>query len=614
MKGYEAKKRLDNINRYIAEKNYELAIKELEYMIATETDRDDNLEFRERLGILYNVMEQPDEAIDVFEKVLKIDSSRYWAYHGIGVGYRLKSMYDDAIRIYEKSLDIEPKAIESIFEIAICLAAKDEYEEAAEKFEEILNLSPTISHVYKSLAEMYMHLKDYKKIDAIYKKLLESKHIKSTRIRNILYVINLFRDNNEMGPSSDLRKMIRNKYKEISRADYNLRDEEEIIKLLAEDYYKKAEYYRTEQVWPLSISEYQKALSLDLSNEKAKKGLSIVLKTFHQSQKPHYCAVSIVFRCTMGCRMCHIWKNKETEEISVESWKRIIDNLAEFMDDNRTINFAGGEPLLKDGLIDLISYACGKGFKPAICTNAWFIDQKMAKRLVDSGVDIVAVSLDSLNENIHDYIRGVKGSYKRAMNAIEYLTRFGESKNVKIHIQSIISQVNLDDIIDITHLFNKHVTIQDITYLALIQPPNMLNPSHEWYKSEEFKMLWPQDKDKVNFVIDELLRLRRTDTERSYKIGNQEFQLKAFKEYFNNPVEFYKKKVRCRVGEQIINVNTNGDIQLCPYLSPISNILTQPIEEIWNSEKAVSLRKRISVCDEKCHQILNCLKEENPYM
>ena len=54
-----------------------------------------------------------------------------------------------------------------------------------------------------------------------------------------------------------------------------------------------------------------------------------------------------------------------------------------------------------------------------LTTNGYYLDEKMAKRLADANVSRVSVSIDSMDEKIHDEIRGRKDSWKRAMQALK---------------------------------------------------------------------------------------------------------------------------------------------------------------------------------------------------
>lgn len=612
-----AKKEFKKIHNYVSEKKYESAMKELKQILAQSPGYLEFYEVYEELGRLYNAMGEEACAIDAFKKSIELNSDRPEPYHELGNLFKMKSMYDEAIYNYKMALEKDPERAVSLSGIGFCMMKKGDNERAIENFKKAIELDPKEIYAYRNLLEIYLSQDKYREIKELYAKIKQLDIMdKDSGIKYLLVKAELFRDyRDSLKGSRDLNRLASGIYKKISMEKYSHEEEEAVLNLLADDFLSEADYLRTRGRDAEAILRYKNALSVEPNNEKARKGLYFTEKYLHASTRPHFCAVSIVFRCMMRCKMCRIWENKETEELSIESWKRIIDDLSEFMDDNRTINFAGGEPLLKEGLMDLIDYAHKRGFKPAICTNGWLIDNDMARRLTDSGIDIVAISLDSLDEKTHDYLRGIEGSYKRVMNAIEYLNRHNIDKKIRVHVQPIISQVNLEGLIELTHWVNRHEGIGDITFLAVIQPPHTNSDYQAWYKKEEFKSLWPQDKRRIDFVMDELIRLKTGDKERSYKIGNQIFQLQAYKEYFSAPSKFYRRKIQCNIGTQFVNIHTNGDVKLCHYSNIIiGNASKERMEDIWYSKTADSVREKIKVCDKKCHQILNCMKDENPYV
>ena len=48
-----------------------------------------------------------------------------------------------------------------------------------------------------------------------------------------------------------------------------------------------------------------------------------------------------------------------------------------------------------------------------LTTNGYYLDEKMAKRLAEANVSRVSVSIDSMDEQIHDEIRGRKESWNK---------------------------------------------------------------------------------------------------------------------------------------------------------------------------------------------------------
>ncbi len=133
--------------------------------------------------------------------------------------------------------------------------------------------------------------------------------------------------------------------------------------------------------------------------------------------------------CILKCKMCNKWKEdifiKEKTEIpSLKDWKNCISSLRGITDDSFQINFGGGEPFLKEGLLELVRFCKSKNFKTNIATNGYLINKEMSKKIADSGLDSLIISLDSLKEETHDYLRGVKGVYQKVMDTIVYLDKY----------------------------------------------------------------------------------------------------------------------------------------------------------------------------------------------
>ena len=75
----------------------------------------------------------------------------------------------------------------------------------------------------------------------------------------------------------------------------------------------------------------------------------------------------------------------------------------------------------KKEILDLVNFCAAQRLRPVISTNATLIDKEMAKRISDSGLHRLSISLESLDENIHDFITGTAGAHKRLMQAIRHL-------------------------------------------------------------------------------------------------------------------------------------------------------------------------------------------------
>lgn len=318
--------------------------------------------------------------------------------------------------------------------------------------------------------------------------------------------------------------------------------------------------------------------------------------------KIQQCDLVVTENCMLRCKMCHIWKyNRNDEQLSLKDYMDFMSSLKEFVGDKIQIQFVGGEPLMKKGIIDLISYAAGLSFSTTITTNGFLIDEKIADKIIQSGLNTIGFSLESLKEDKHDYLRGARGVYKRIMDTLGYLGKYSPV-SLRIFISSIIMGINLDDLIELAEWVNRNERLNFIYFQAMMQPFAMPDDDN-WYRNEKLMFLWP-DADKVKETLEELIRLKRN----GYKINNPVAQLEMFKSYFRNPQQFIKR-TKCNLGYKSFTVLPDGNIFLCLSMQPIGNIKIDKIEKILFSETANKVREQIAQCINNCKLMINCFFE-----
>jgi len=87
--------------------------------------------------------------------------------------------------------------------------------------------------------------------------------------------------------------------------------------------------------------------------------------------------------------------------------------------------FSGGEPLLRHDIFDLIERAVSRDLVVNIASNGALINHRMAKRLKQSGVRSVTISLDGATAELHDSIRRFPGLFEKCVAAIRTLSENG---------------------------------------------------------------------------------------------------------------------------------------------------------------------------------------------
>lgn len=325
--------------------------------------------------------------------------------------------------------------------------------------------------------------------------------------------------------------------------------------------------------------------------------------------KPLICCVAITKGCMFQCKMCCMWKenkpSKDYTEVDILYWKNFIGSLNNFVGQDLYIHFVGGESLTNDAALTLINYASSLGCGTVLTSNAYLIDEEMSKKIADSGLKEICISLDSFNEETHDFLRGVKGSYRRVISAIKHLNN--HAKNVQIKINTVITAINLEGIIDLAGWVIENSPIVSVNFLAVTQPFDTRSED-TWYEKDEYSFLWPKDPEKVDHIMDALIKLKEQNVN---KIFNSPSQFRVYKAYFRNPMNYFKQ-TGCHIYKRVLNVSSNGQISICFYMDPVGNIKQGELDmrKLWNSSLACRVRDDIKNCTKNCHLRVNCYFEE----
>jgi MoaA/NifB/PqqE/SkfB family radical SAM enzyme len=97
------------------------------------------------------------------------------------------------------------------------------------------------------------------------------------------------------------------------------------------------------------------------------------------------------------------------------------------------VDLFGGEPTLRRDLFEIIERGKSYGFIMSLETNGYVIDRAYMERLTAAGLDQIYLSLDDYRAEIHDRIRRKKGSFARAVHALE----IGAKAGIIMHVSTV---------------------------------------------------------------------------------------------------------------------------------------------------------------------------------
>ena len=160
----------------------------------------------------------------------------------------------------------------------------------------------------------------------------------------------------------------------------------------------------------------------------------------HRAYQPLYVKIKTFYGCNLRCEMCNHWREPREAPLSIEKLKEILNELADM--GCKKVHFSGGESMLRPQMPALIAHAASLGIRPVMTSNGTLIDKSSARQLVESGLRGINISIDSPDRKIHDRIRGVRGAWKTACKAVEYLRRYAHKGKITIRINTVVGRSN----------------------------------------------------------------------------------------------------------------------------------------------------------------------------
>ncbi len=155
---------------------------------------------------------------------------------------------------------------------------------------------------------------------------------------------------------------------------------------------------------------------------------------------PTHAGLSVTTRCNLSCRMCQRsrFSPQVSCDISVERFSKVLNDLPSSVS---SVNLSSGlgEPLLHPSLPMLVQLCREANLRTICFTNGTCLDAEVAKRLFGSGLDLLLISVDSLDATEYSRIRvgGVLGdTIAGAMHAVSAARDF---RGCEVRLTKVVS-------------------------------------------------------------------------------------------------------------------------------------------------------------------------------
>jgi MoaA/NifB/PqqE/SkfB family radical SAM enzyme len=276
---------------------------------------------------------------------------------------------------------------------------------------------------------------------------------------------------------------------------------------------------------------YEKIVKFE---EKIKRGESIAIIQFQ-------CNYTCNFRC-LHCSVKRFQGKKDARQFTIPD----VKELARQADDMGLARFVitGGEPLVFPDFDNIVKAIDPQKFYINCDTNGWFLDEPRAKHIKSIGVDRIQLSIDSLDADEHDNFRRAKGSYARAMKAVDASLEAG----LDIFIQTVVTKQRLysNEFIEFVNYFNRKGIGVFVTYAK---------PVGAW--EGRFDVL--VDKKDMDYM---------RELEKKHNV-------------FTHLTPAYGLNMGCIAVKGMVSVTQYGDVLPCPYIhTTLGNFFEEPLKDI----------------------------------
>jgi radical SAM protein with 4Fe4S-binding SPASM domain len=153
-----------------------------------------------------------------------------------------------------------------------------------------------------------------------------------------------------------------------------------------------------------------------------------------QEYRPRLVFWEVTKGCNLRCIHCRATATELTSPADLSTAKAldIITQLSEFA--NPILVLSGGEPLYRTDIFQLAKFGTERGLRVALATNGTLVTKEIARKIVDSGVKRVSISLDGVNAETHDTFRGIPGAFDAAIYGFRNLKEIGMPVQINMTI------------------------------------------------------------------------------------------------------------------------------------------------------------------------------------
>ncbi len=301
---------------------------------------------------------------------------------------------------------------------------------------------------------------------------------------------------------------------------------------------------------------------------------------------PRLVSWNLTRRCNLHCSHCYLdadARASDRGELTTAEGMRFIDQLADYCPGAMLV-LTGGEPLLRADLDDLISHSVRRGLLPVLGTNGTLLSDARVKKLVDTGLSAVGVSVDSLYPQRHDAFRGMSGAWFRTIAGIDTCLEHG----IAVQIHTTVTSENHAHIPElISFAADRGAVAFHLFFLVCTgrgQEMSDITPA-QYESMLEFLV-------KIQPIYQGRMLIRARCAPHFKRLA------------YDNNKDLAAHAMGCIAGKSYCRITPEGDITPCPYIpQTLGNLRNDAFAQIWENGDVFhqlrypSLQGRCGICN-----------------
>ena len=279
----------------------------------------------------------------------------------------------------------------------------------------------------------------------------------------------------------------------------------------------------------------------------------------------------------------------------IELVKQVIDQMSSQFNGAK-LGFGFTEPLIYPQLEEALGYARDRGVFTSLTTNALNL-KRFSDRLINGGLREINISLDGPPE-IHNFIRGHKSSFQRAIEGIEALLEHEQRPQISVYC--VITEWNIGHLEKFVSIFQQY-PLENLGFMHTNFTSAEMAEDHNTRYGNLYPAT-PSNMEEINIekmdlplLWKEIQAIKQMPLKARLIFSPELRSQKALEDFYHRPEIFMGK--RCNDIFHNIMVKSNGDVipahGRC-YNLTIGNMYESDLKSIWNSQVIRDFRQTVS--------------------